>query len=318
MTRADHASGSDRIFEALTTLDPQGRARIVVNVQGDLPTLAPHDLRAVLQPLDDPAVDIATLARGDQRKRRHDNPQCREGGRLGRSRRAVCVRSISPAPPRPPATDRSITTSGFMLIGARRWSASSRLPPSPLEQREKLEQLRALEAGMRIDVAIVDSVPLGVDTPRTWRKRAPTSTSLSEDDDRCLIKQKRVTKRPMAKRKKIAFQGEPGANSRSRLPQGLSRSRDDALPDLRGRVRRRAFAAGRPRHDPDRKFGRRARRGHPSPDAAFRPAHRRRIFSSRAASVDGAEGRDAEDASRPWKATSWRSANAARHCASCS
>ena len=62
MTRADHASGSDRIFEALATADPQGRAGIIVNVQGDLPTLAPSDLAAALEPLADPAVDIGTLA----------------------------------------------------------------------------------------------------------------------------------------------------------------------------------------------------------------------------------------------------------------
>ena len=62
MTRADHASGSDRIFEALASVDPDGRCGIVVNVQGDLPTLPPADIRAALAPLDDPAVDIATLA----------------------------------------------------------------------------------------------------------------------------------------------------------------------------------------------------------------------------------------------------------------
>ena len=62
MTRADHASGSDRIFEALESIDPEGRAGIVVNVQGDLPTLDPRDIHAALAPLADPAVDIATLA----------------------------------------------------------------------------------------------------------------------------------------------------------------------------------------------------------------------------------------------------------------
>src|SRR5947208_16965363 len=62
MTRADHATGSDRIFEALQTVDPEGRAEVIVNLQGDLPTLAPADLKAALGPLADPAVDIATLA----------------------------------------------------------------------------------------------------------------------------------------------------------------------------------------------------------------------------------------------------------------
>src|SRR5437870_6647532 len=62
MTRADHVSGSDRIFEALPAADPDGRANVIVNLQGDLPTVAPGDLRAVLGPLFDPAVGIATLA----------------------------------------------------------------------------------------------------------------------------------------------------------------------------------------------------------------------------------------------------------------
>src|ERR1700704_7176776 len=62
MTSAAHASGSDRIFEALGSSDPHGRAKIIVNVQGDLPTLEPADIRAAIAPLTDPAVDIATLA----------------------------------------------------------------------------------------------------------------------------------------------------------------------------------------------------------------------------------------------------------------
>ena len=71
---------------------------------------------------------------------------------------------ISPAPPRPPATGRFITISAFTAINAPLWINLS-LPPSPLEQREKLEQLRALEAGLSIAAAIVDTVPVGVDTP---------------------------------------------------------------------------------------------------------------------------------------------------------
>ena len=85
------------------------------------------------------------------------------GSPIGRT--GGCARFISPAPPRPGATGRATIISASMPIAARRWSASSRLPPSPLEQQEKLEQLRALEAGMRIDVTIVDTVPRGVDTP---------------------------------------------------------------------------------------------------------------------------------------------------------
>src|SRR4030088_2267246 len=62
MTRVDHPSGSDRIFEALGKLDPKGHAEIIVNLQGDFPTIRPDNIRSVLGPLADPAVDIATLA----------------------------------------------------------------------------------------------------------------------------------------------------------------------------------------------------------------------------------------------------------------
>jgi 3-deoxy-manno-octulosonate cytidylyltransferase (CMP-KDO synthetase) len=163
MTRADHLSGSDRIFEALCTLDPQGRARIVVNLQGDLPTLSPQDLRAVLKPLEDPAVDIATLAAEIKEPAEKANPNVVK----------VVGSPVSPERLRALYFTRAAAPSGegplYHHIGlyAYRRAALKRfveLPPSPLERREKLEQLRALEAGMRIDVAIVNSVPLGVDT----------------------------------------------------------------------------------------------------------------------------------------------------------
>jgi 3-deoxy-manno-octulosonate cytidylyltransferase (CMP-KDO synthetase) len=164
MTRADHVSGSDRIFEALNTLDPEGTAKIVVNVQGDLPTLSPADLKAVLRPLSDPAVDIATLATEIKQPAERTNPNVVKvvGSPVsaGRLRALYFTRTTAPAGDGPL----------YHHIGlyAYRRAALARfvgLPPSALELREKLEQLRALEAGMRIDVALVDSVPLGVDTP---------------------------------------------------------------------------------------------------------------------------------------------------------
>jgi 3-deoxy-manno-octulosonate cytidylyltransferase (CMP-KDO synthetase) len=163
MTRADHASGSDRICEALGVLDPQGRAKIVVNVQGDLPTIAPGDIAAALVPLADPAVDIATLAAEIRTAEERGNPN------------VVKVKGMPVAPGRLRAlTFTRANAEGpgphYHHIGlyAYRRAALVRfveLPPSPSELREKLEQLRALDAGMRIDVAIVDAVPLGVDTP---------------------------------------------------------------------------------------------------------------------------------------------------------
>jgi 3-deoxy-manno-octulosonate cytidylyltransferase (CMP-KDO synthetase) len=163
MTRADHATGSDRIFEALGVVDPEGRARIIVNVQGDLPTLAPADLRAALEPLSDPAVDIATLAAeiGDPAERSNPNVVKIVGSPIGPKRLRALYFTRASAP----AGDGPL----YHHIGlyAYRRDALARfveLPPSPLEQREKLEQLRAIEAGLRIDVALVESAPLGVDT----------------------------------------------------------------------------------------------------------------------------------------------------------
>ena len=165
MTRADHPSGSDRIFEALGVVDPNGRAKIVVNVQGDLPTLDPADLAAALAPLGDPAVDIATLAAEIKHPEERTNPNVVKvvGTPVspGRLRALYFTRATAPA------GDGAL----YHHIGlyAYRRSALERfvkLPPSPLELRERLEQLRALEAGMRIDVTVVDTVPLGVDTPQ--------------------------------------------------------------------------------------------------------------------------------------------------------
>jgi 3-deoxy-manno-octulosonate cytidylyltransferase (CMP-KDO synthetase) len=164
MTRSDHLSGSDRIFEALGTVDPDGRAAIVVNVQGDLPTIAPKDIAAALGPLADGAVDIATLAAEIRAPRERADPNVVKvvGSPVapGRLRALYFTRATAPAGEGP--------LYHHVGLYAYRRAALARfvgLPPSPLERREKLEQLRALEAGMRIDVALIDGVPLGVDTP---------------------------------------------------------------------------------------------------------------------------------------------------------
>jgi 3-deoxy-manno-octulosonate cytidylyltransferase (CMP-KDO synthetase) len=163
MTGADHVSGSDRIAEALAAVDPEGLCQIVLNVQGDLPMIEPGDIRAALAPLADPAVDIATLAAKIVRPEERDNPNVVKvvGSPLSPKRLRALYFTRATAP----AGDGPL----YHHIGlyAYRRAALTRfvgLPPSPLELRERLEQLRALEAGMRIDVAIVDSVPLGVDT----------------------------------------------------------------------------------------------------------------------------------------------------------
>jgi 3-deoxy-manno-octulosonate cytidylyltransferase (CMP-KDO synthetase) len=164
MTRADHVSGSDRIFEALGAADPAGQRDIVVNVQGDLPTLEPADIRAAMAPLVDPAVDIGTLAAEITRPDERLNPNVVKvvGSPIGPSRLRALYFTRATAPWGDGPLYHHIGLYAFRRSALTRFVG---LPPSPLEQREKLEQLRAIEAGMRIDVTIVRSAPLGVDTP---------------------------------------------------------------------------------------------------------------------------------------------------------
>ena len=164
MTRADHASGSDRIFEALAAADPERRAGIIVNVQGDLPTIAPADIAAAIVPLADPAVDIATLAAEISRPDEATNPNVVKvvGTPIAERRLRALYFTRATAPAGEGPLYHHIGLYAFRREALTRFVG---LAPSPLERREKLEQLRALEAGMRIDVALVDSAPLGVDTP---------------------------------------------------------------------------------------------------------------------------------------------------------
>jgi 3-deoxy-manno-octulosonate cytidylyltransferase (CMP-KDO synthetase) len=164
MTRSDHPSGSDRIYEALGKLDPRGEAEIVVNLQGDFPTILPDNIRDVLAPLADPAVDIATLAAQIHTEEESTNPNVvKMVGSLvsGRRMRALYfTRATAPWGDGP--RYHHIGLYAYRRAALERFVA---LPPSTLERQEKLEQLRAVEAGMRIDVTIVDTVPRGVDTP---------------------------------------------------------------------------------------------------------------------------------------------------------
>ena len=164
ITRGDHASGSDRIFEALGKVDPGRRTAIVVNVQGDLPTLEPSDITASLALLADDAVDIGTAAAENTRLDERDDASVVKvvGTPVAPSRLRALYFTRATAPYGAGPLYHHIGLYAFRRAALERFV---KLPPSPLEQREKLEQLRALEAGMRIDVAIVDAVPLGVDTP---------------------------------------------------------------------------------------------------------------------------------------------------------
>ena len=164
MTRTDHPSGSDRIFEALCKLDPAGEADVVVNLQGDFPTIHADNIRSVLAPLDDPMVDIATLAAQIHTEEEATNPNVVKAVgspvSAGRLRALYFTRATAPWGDGP--RYHHIGLYAYRRAALQRFVS---LPPSPLERQEKLEQLRALEAGMRIDIGLVDTVPRGVDTP---------------------------------------------------------------------------------------------------------------------------------------------------------
>jgi 3-deoxy-manno-octulosonate cytidylyltransferase (CMP-KDO synthetase) len=164
MTRSDHPSGSDRIYEALGKLDPGGEIEIVVNLQGDFPTILPDNIRSVLSPLADPAVDIATLAAEIHTEEESTNPNVVKmvGSPLSAQRFRALYFTRATAPWCDGPRYHHVGLYAYRRQALERFVS---LPPSVLERQEKLEQLRALEAGMRIDVTIVDTVPRGVDTP---------------------------------------------------------------------------------------------------------------------------------------------------------
>ncbi|HEX7777286.1 MAG TPA: 3-deoxy-manno-octulosonate cytidylyltransferase, partial [Parvibaculum sp.] len=162
MTDPDLPSGSDRIWQALEKIDAAARHGVIVNVQGDLPTLDPALIRTACDALTASGADISTLAAEIKVEEERTNPNVvkaviafREGGRSGRA--LYFTRATAPTGEGP----------HYHHIGLYAYTRAAlasfvALPPSPLEKREKLEQLRALEAGMSMEVALVDTVPLGV------------------------------------------------------------------------------------------------------------------------------------------------------------
>lgn len=164
LTDPDLPSGSDRIFAALNDLDPDQHHDVIINLQGDLPNINPNYLQTVLAPLQNPNFDIATLVAPITTPEEAAAPSV-----------VKCVCAFAPEQNTAPALyfSRNIAPSGdgplwhHIGIYAYRRAALAcfvALPPSPLEQREKLEQLRALEAGMKIGAARVPHAPFGVDT----------------------------------------------------------------------------------------------------------------------------------------------------------
>ena len=165
LTRPDHPSGSDRIHEALESVDPDRHHDVVVNLQGDQPLIDPAAIRAALWPLADPAVDIATLAFAIRDPAELDNPNVIKiaiGFAPGqRVARALYFSRL----PVPYGQGEHYHHPGIYAYRRQALERFVALPPAAIERRESLEQLRALAAGMRIDAALVDTVPFGIDTP---------------------------------------------------------------------------------------------------------------------------------------------------------
>lgn len=164
LTKPDHPSGSDRVYEAVMSIDPEGKYDAVVNVQGDLPTLDPEVIRKVFAPLGKAVVDISTLAAEITEPSERNNPNvvkvvCAIEGGANVGHGLYFTRATAPYGEGP--LYHHIGLYAFRRDALKRFV---NLAPGVLERREKLEQLRALENGMRIDVALVDTVPLGVDT----------------------------------------------------------------------------------------------------------------------------------------------------------
>lgn len=170
LTTPDLPSGSDRIYEALLKIDPDRTYDSIINVQGDLPTIEAAAIAAAFAPLNDPAVDISTLATEIDDPDEINNPNVVKAiagfsGRKTVARALYFTRATAPTGDGP--LYHHIGLYAYKRAALERFVKS---PPSVLEQREKLEQLRALEIGLRIDIALVNTVPLGVDTPADLEK----------------------------------------------------------------------------------------------------------------------------------------------------
>jgi 3-deoxy-manno-octulosonate cytidylyltransferase (CMP-KDO synthetase) len=176
LTHPDLASGTDRVWAAVNDLPDSSKPSIIINLQGDLPNISAESLQAVLRPLENPDVDITTIAAVIKNPEELTNPNvvkialAKESETRGRG----LYFSRNPIP------FGADTYYHHIGVYAYRYKALEKyvsLPISPLEKAEKLEQLRALETGMRIDVELVDTIPHTVDTEidleavRNWFKR---------------------------------------------------------------------------------------------------------------------------------------------------
>ncbi|MBX4335486.1 3-deoxy-manno-octulosonate cytidylyltransferase [Bartonella raoultii] len=169
ITSGDHKSGSDRIYEALTRLDPEQRYNTILNIQGDLPTITPSEIISTLHPLENDLTDIATLGAKIIEEDEKNDPNVVKiiGTPLSQNRLHALYFTRATAPYGDGPLYHHIGIYAYRRKALEQFVAYK---PSPLEKRERLEQLRALEHNIRIDVEIIDTIPLGVDTQRDLEK----------------------------------------------------------------------------------------------------------------------------------------------------
>ncbi len=165
MTDPDLPSGSDRVHAALTMADPMGRHDIVVNLQGDLPLMDPKLPARLTRLMEDPEVDIGTLATPIHSEAELNRPSfvkvAIEPHADGQSGRALYFSRVAI----PSGEGEHLHHIGLYVFRRAALDRFVALPPAVIERREGLEQLRAVAAGMRIDVALIDDPVFGVDTP---------------------------------------------------------------------------------------------------------------------------------------------------------
>lgn len=169
LTRADHTNGSDRIHEAMEAVDPDGKHDVIINVQGDLPTVDVQSIQAACKLLEKDSVDISTIAVEIIEDAEKTNPNVVKviGSPLSDGNMKALYFTRATAPYGEGPLYHHVGLYGYKREALTRYVS---LSPSTLEMRESLEQLRALETGMSIEVAIVDTIPLGVDTPADLEK----------------------------------------------------------------------------------------------------------------------------------------------------
>tara|TARA_R110002095_G_scaffold22118_1_gene23889 strand:+ start:2544 stop:3275 length:732 start_codon:yes stop_codon:yes gene_type:complete len=170
-------SGSDRIFKALQEVDPQEKFDTIINLQGDLPNISPDLIKASLDPLQDPCFDVATLGVEIHSQEDLNNSNIVKIALAKRDtgRHEALYFSRAPIPTGPGPHYHHIGLYTYRRQALERFVM---LPPSPLEIQEKLEQLRVLENGMRIGVALVDEVPLSIDTEEDLEKARKLMASI--------------------------------------------------------------------------------------------------------------------------------------------